>query len=426
MAEPETYGHDPMLFSAKILAWPLGALCLCGCVFGCSTASDSGVLEEESSGVYDCSVATPPRLLNVPSGFDSAATGVGDTVWTARGEYSSGEVSTLNLSELERDATLQNTTLVGSGADSGDSFSGTQIVATPSALLIFSRGSAGGQSLQLAVVSLEGEVLRMATVLDALGYSVGGYLVAVGSDDVALLWTDYSDRSLHFVRLSFDGELEGAPEFVQQGDSVSLGAITQTAKGYLFSYELETQAQRFVQPIDKTGRLGSAVSLGQLSDGPYASHSMLARGDEVLLAWTDEGGSWDGMDTSRTTVLSRLDLDGKRMTDDVRVQTPKVNVEHVYPQLLERDGDVGLLWSEGSVIYFCSGCMPDHRLRFVMLDGETLSPASDTLSLLNPAAQGGLVSPVGWWRGDDLSVVAAVGYHTSGEGAAATIRCVPR
>lgn len=417
---------SPMPFSANVLARLLGAIYLGCCVLGCSTASDSGVLEEESSGAYDCSVATPTRLLNVPSGFDSAATRVGDTVWTARGEYSSGEVSTLNLSQLARDATLQNTTLVGSGTDSGDSFSGTQIVATPSALLIFSQGYSEGENLQLAVVSLEGEVLRMAAALDALGSSVERYLVAVGSDDVALLWTDYSDRSLRFVRLSFDGVLEGEPELVQQGDPVSLGAITQTAKGYLFSYETEAQAQRFVRPIDKVGTLGAAVSLGQLPAGPYASHSMLARGNEVLLAWTDEGGSWDGMDTSRTTVLSRLDLEGERMTDDVRVQTPKVNVEHVDPRLLERDGDVGLLWSEGSVIYFCSGCMPDHRLRFVMLDGETLSPASDTLSLLNPASQGGLISPVGWWRGDDLSVVAAVGYHTSGEGAAATIRCVPR
>ena len=123
---------------------------------------------------------------------------------------------------------------------------------------------------------------------------------------------------------------------------------------------------------------------------------------------------------------SRLDLDGERIAQELRVQTPKVNVECVQPRLLERDGDVGLLWSEGSVIYICAGCMPDNHLRFVMLDGQMLSPASDTLSLLNPASQGGLISPVGWWRGDDLSVVAAVGYHTSGEGASATIHCVPR
>jgi len=126
---------------------------------------------------------------------------------------------------------------------------------------------------------------------------------------------------------------------------------------------------------------------------------------------------------NHTTRLSRVDLTGERVAKDVRVQSPVTNQEVVTPKLLKRGNDVGVLWSEGSVIYICAGCMPDNHLRFVLLDGATLAPTSDAVTLTNPATEGGLINPSAVWQGEDLSVEAAVGYHVSGEGAAGTITC---
>jgi hypothetical protein len=85
--------------------------------------------------------------------------------------------------------------------------------------------------------------------------------------------------------------------------------------------------------------------------------------------------------------------------------------------------DVGLLWAEGSIIYICAGCVPDHSLKFVVLDGEDFTPRSKAVELPNTLPNGGLLSPETARLGDDLLIVSTVTYHTSAEGASGTIRC---
>lgn len=389
---------------------------------------ETALLDRQSTEAYACEVSTEARLLEVASGFDATLVGVDDTVWYARGEtpFVEGETPSLQLSTLGLDATLGES--ISLGESEFDSFNNAQIVATPEGLLVFTQQYGQlGMELKVAATSFEGEVSHAAEAIEGIDGTVDNYAVAVGSDDIGLLFSGYTDNgaAMYYATLDFDGTLVGEPRLVRVNqDAINPGAITATSVGYLFSYIMGySPSQMLVQAVDGAGTLGAAEPVATNANGLSIPHSMLTRGNEVLLAWTDTGGSWDNSDLDRTTILSRVDLDGHRVAQDVRVQSPVTSQERVDPKLVERGDDIGLLWSEGSVIYICAGCMPDNHLQFVLLDGETLAPASDPVTLTNPAVQGGLINPTGWWRGDDLSVVAAVGYHTSGEGAAATINC---
>jgi hypothetical protein len=64
-----------------------------------------------------------------------------------------------------------------------------------------------------------------------------------------------------------------------------------------------------------------------------------------------------------------------------------VDVDNVAPDLVALGNDFGLIWSQGNIIYFCGGCVPDHGLRFAVLDGGDLGVQSPVLTL--PATAGG-------------------------------------
>ena len=107
------------------------------------------------------------------------------------------------------------------------------------------------------------------------------------------------------------------------------------------------------------------------------------------------------------------------------LQAPIEDRESVQPFWVEVGDDVGLLWADGSIIYICGGCVPNHSLKFVVLDGEDFTPRSNVVEVVNTLPSGGLLSPATARSGDDLLVVSSVTYHTSAEGASATIRCAP-
>jgi hypothetical protein len=86
--------------------------------------------------------------------------------------------------------------------------------------------------------------------------------------------------------------------------------------------------------------------------------------------------------------------------------------------------DVGLLWGDGSIIYVCAGCAPNHSQKFVVLDGQSFIPQSNVVELLNTFPSGGLLSSAAARSGDDFLVVSTLTFHTWGEGASGAIRCV--
>jgi hypothetical protein len=144
----------------------------------------------------------------------------------------------------------------------------------------------------------------------------------------------------------------------------------------------------------------------------------------VLAAWAvSTGDDFPDQSVATTVRLARFDSDGQRQGPIYDLQAPVTDREAVDPRWVDMGDDVGLLWAEGSIIYFCAGCMPDHSVRFVVLDGDDFTPESSVVELVTPLSSGGLLAPQAVRVGDDLLVAAAITYHVSAEGASATIRC---
>lgn len=131
-----------------------------------------------------------------------------------------------------------------------------------------------------------------------------------------------------------------------------------------------------------------------------------------------------------TTIrIARFDANGERQGSMYDLQAPVKGRERLEPFWITVGDDVGLIWADGSILTFCAGCVPNHSLTFVVLDGQTLSPQSNVVALLNTtflsaySMTGGFLSPVLARSGDDLVLVSTVTYHVSQELGSATIRC---
>jgi hypothetical protein len=126
---------------------------------------------------------------------------------------------------------------------------------------------------------------------------------------------------------------------------------------------------------------------------------------------------------ARTTLrLARFDAEGQPVSPSRVLMNPEPHREQVSPRLFNFAGELGLIWSTGSVIYGCAGCVPDHDLRFVLLDPHDLTPASEVLALPYEGT-GGLLRLTAAPMGSELGMAVHITHHVSSEPATATIRC---
>jgi hypothetical protein len=257
-------------------------------------------------------------------------------------------------------------------------------------------------------------------------------IVRAGSG-YALLWVDGNESSsrLSFGLLDEDGKLAGTPLVIAQGPYLGVGDIAPVGDHFVVSY-----ADNQYSDLGLTSRLlvldagggviGEPIALEDTGGTGFAAiPSLLVRGDQVLAAWSVVNGntSYEVQDAAITLRVARFDADGQRQGLMYDLQAPVTDQESVDPFWVEMGDDVGLLWAEGSIIYICAGCVPDHSLKFVVLDGQDFTPRSNAIELANTLPSGGLLSPETARLDDELLVVSTVAYHTSAEGASGTIRC---
>ncbi len=159
--------------------------------------------------------------------------------------------------------------------------------------------------------------------------------------------------------------------------------------------------------------------------------SILKRGEEFLMSWSETGT----LNTIHPTVqeptrysavrLARFDARGQRLGPIMALQAPTPNQENMQPHLSQFGDDIALVWSQGSVIYVCGGCVRDNRLRFVVLDGQDFTPKSSALDLVNPLSSGGLMAPIARNKDSDFLILGEIAYHTDSKPMAASVRCNP-
>jgi hypothetical protein len=165
---------------------------------------------------------------------------------------------------------------------------------------------------------------------------------------------------------------------------------------------------------------GAPVDLGP--DG--GSGALVRRGDQVLAAWTENHGTFQ--QASTTIRVGRVDLRGNPIGPSDPLQSQVLHQQNVQPRWITVGNDLGLAWSQGKIIYICAGCVPDNRIKFVILGGLNLTRRSEVLDLPSPTTAGGLLEPQLVGSLSNFLLVSSLTYHVSAEGSSATIVCRDR
>jgi hypothetical protein len=289
-------------------------------------------------------------------------------------------------------------------------------------------------TLHVAELDAMGNVTMMPKAVAGISERVGDPALAPTADGNALLFVntavDYSSTVVRFARLDADAVLDGDPVDVsamqaegqmQAGELVAIsGGFAATCTTYT-GLEFETH----LSFLDDGGAVQGQPSV--LNDSrPFIGQSLLARDGELIVAHGDEVGTYEESNIGGFITLSRFDLEThERTAPDVRVQSPTVNEEVVNPVLFAVGEDIGLLWSRGSVIYICAGCMPDNHLEAVVMDGDDFTPLTDLMAFPNDQPMGGYVRPMVAPVGDHFAVVTELRFHVSGNMATGAFQCTP-
>jgi hypothetical protein len=409
---------------------------------GTGAIDPGGPLLARTSGArYSCSVSRPiARLGTEWAGFSLVSSAAGAQLAVAVAEFNNpdpnNQGSRIIWSTLGLDGTLGSPTVLRPPTTQ---FLGsvTAAIRGDKSTIVWGENNSdnGGASFSLksAQVNAAGAVATPSGVLATLSRSTAAKIVKAGSG-YALLWLggDESSAKLSFGLLDESGKLASSPVVLAQGPYLGVGNIAPVGDHFVVSYAdfqfhdsglvsrllvLDSDGRPLRQPIAFEG--SGATGFGATVP------SLLVHGDQVLAAWSvvSEDGSFETEDAAITVRVARFDANGERQGLIYDLQAPVKDREAVQPTWIEVGDDVGLLWAEGGIIYICAGCVPDHSLKLVVLDGQTFFPQSNVVELVNTLPSGGLLSPATAAIGDALLVVSTVTYHTSGEGASAAIRC---
>jgi hypothetical protein len=377
--------------------------------------------------------------LDVPWGSFSLVPGNGEAEAAVVVAEHGGPLptSTYNLtwSTLGLDGALGSPRVVRARTDSMIPLSVTAASDGEKATLVWSATEdSAGYALNSAQVDNAGTVVTPPSTLATLQESPDARIAKTDSGYALLsVQNGPAGGKLTFRRLDEAGKFASEPVVAAQGSYIMAGSIAAIGNHFVVSY-MDNQyyesglASRLLF-LDSDGHtLGepfafeNSVAMGFAATTP----SLLVRGNEVLAAWSVSTGdrSYEKQDAATTIRLARFDADGKLQGFMYDLQAPVKDREAVQPLLLAVGDDVGLLWAEGSIIYICGGCVPDHSQKFVVLDGGTFIPQSSVSEFENTFPSGGLLSAQVAQKGDDLLVVSTLTYHTWGEGTSGALRCV--
>jgi hypothetical protein len=396
--------------------------------------ADPPVLERPVREEYACSVTTP--ITN--RGLEWSA---GEVTSTSSGAFLLwGRPAANGMEDGIMLASLDDTGGVGMNeeiATYSGAYSSRPRVAATSSGMTASWVEAGANEMsvmQTAALDATGAVTRMPTVVTGPSERLGDPTPAATADGTALLYVqtdvDYTESVLRLALLDGDGVPLATPVDVLTFQDVEMGgagALVAIPGGFALTFSTWLfDPESWLLFLDENGaRRGAAIKLG---DGGYgvSGQDLFVRGNELIVAYASHTGSYDDSDIAGFIGLARFDLTTRQRTaPDVRVQTPTLGDETVGPVLFDVDGDLGLLWSRGTVIYVCAGCMPDNHLEAVVMDGDDFTPLTELLTFQNDEPMGGYVRPGVARAGDRFVVATDLRFHVSGVVATGAFACNP-
>lgn len=377
------------------------------------------LLERPSEARYACSLTRPLELLELPWAQGTLLAGDEPSlIWTSESPVQ------IAWATLGTDGVLGEP---GSLAAAGESWLSWLSAARQGDRITIVWSEAGSEpetNLMLAQVDASGAIVTPPEVLETSdGGQLRPELVAAG-DGYALLWSETreSGARLRFARLDADGGLLETPKLLAEGSSVDAGTLIAAGDGFALTYSaFDEEYRTYYLALDADGEpRRSPVPLGA---GYVTSASLVARGDRVLAAWTHLHGGYETQEIAINLRIGWFDADGDPRGETYELQRPIVHEQNLEPSWVEVGDDLGLVWAKGGVIYICAGCIPDDHLELVVLDGETLAPVSNVVSLSNGLTNGGLRRPEVVRTGSDLLIVPSITYHVTAEAGSATVRC---
>ncbi len=132
--------------------------------------------------------------------------------------------------------------------------------------------------------------------------------------------------------------------------------------------------------IDKGGVVLEPTTLSP--PGVKCRHpTAVERDGGVLAAWSETG------DDHAVTWLAEV-LDDGTVTSRTPLAASQAELLRELPALGWLGDDLLLVWSEGTHVEICAGCLPDHELRWVLLDASTLDPLSEVQGASSPNGGG--------------------------------------
>jgi hypothetical protein len=388
---------------------------------------------------HECGVATPLTKLGINPWLSGALGQTSAGTFLARGEGSEFAVSDVVISTIDAEGTLGADVPLAAAVDGylyppdlvahaeGLAALWQEVAADNSAGLYFAALDASGVVTQERKPTVEGDGGRLSAAK-----------LAGGPDGYVALYTrsseDYTLHQFELAVLDATGTLVGTPKTLLDGAAnVVVGAaLAVPGGGYAVTYsthetlDLETESRTYLAFFDAEGNAdGDPIPLGELiTEYTNFTQSLLVLGEQLVVAYTQQTGGYENSDIAHAVHLARFDLTTHQaIGDSVALQAPVEDQENTQPKLVAVGEDLGLVWSQGGVIYICAGCMPDNHLEFVVLDGEDLNPVSEVVRLENDEPMGGFILPQIASVGDALLVTSSLQYHVSGEGAFGSITC---
>jgi hypothetical protein len=395
---------------------------------------DRPVLERPVRADYSCAVTTPIDDTGVDwAGGDLASTPSGAFLAWGR-PATTAATDGVMLASVDEAGTVGTSSPIATYA--GSYSSRPRLTRSPRGLSVAwtQAGMNEMSSLHIAELDTTGAVTSMPRAVAGIAERIADLALAPAADGNALLFVhtavDYSSMAVRFARLDADGALDGNlvdVSMVQAQGQMQSGELVAVPGGFAATTTTWTGAEfetHLVFLNDGGAVQGDPILL---SDGrPFLGQSLLVRGGELIVARVDEVGSYDQSNIARFATLSRFDLETReRSAPDVRVQSPTVNEEVVNPVLFAVGDDVGLIWSRGSVIYICAGCMPDNHLEAVVMDGDDFTPLTEMLTFPNEQPMGGYIRPLVAPVGEHFAVVTQLFFHVSGNMATGAFQCTP-
>ena len=305
------------------------------------------------------------------------------------------------------------------------------VASKANATVLASAGSgAEGTALELVVVDGAGEQLAAPRTIPGVSLNYGQEVgVAALPTGWLLAWIagPFDGQRLMTLRLAEDGAPVG--DAVDQGPATVLGDVSERSGGVIVAYANGPgygAAESYVLLLDELGvATGTRQPVSPVAHDRiyYGAPTLLARGDGWLAAYVESYANYDNFDdaeASDTIQLVRLDASGQRTGTTHRLAAPVVDTSITSPRLVAVGDRIGLAWSAGTIIYICAGCMPDHVMRFLLLDADDLVPASNVVEV---AGVSGLFTSGLRSVGSSVVAVFSVVYHVSADGAAALMSC---